>query len=80
MNIKKIINENKAMVYSGVIAVLGVIVVLMTVQREVDRFIFIMPIFAGWILFNILLLPDDEEEDVEMKEAPHKSTSAKKKK
>lgn len=78
MNMQKIINQNKAMVYSGVIAILGVIVVLVTVHREVDRFIFIMPIFAGWILFNILLLPDDEEAE-EMKET-HKSTSGKKKK
>ncbi len=61
MNIKKIVQENKAMVYSAAVAIVAAIAVLLFVKRDVDRFIFIMPIFAGWILFNILMLPDDDE-------------------
>jgi hypothetical protein len=61
--LQKIINENKTMVYSGGVALLGILLVLLFIRQEVDRFIFIMPIFAGWILFNILMLPDEDLED-----------------
>lgn len=60
MKLKKLIENNKVMVYSGVVALAGVVLVLVFVKQEVDRFIFIMPLFAGWILFNILMLPDEE--------------------
>ena len=65
MKLHKHIKENKVMVYSGVIAVIAVLLILLLVKQEVDRFVFIMPVFAGWILFNILMLPDDETEDVD---------------
>lgn len=51
------------MVISGTIAVIVICGVLVFVKSEVDRFIFSMPIFAGWILFNILMLPDEKLDD-----------------
>lgn len=74
MIIKKIIHENKTMVYSAVVAILAGIIILVFVHKEVDRFIFIMPIFAGWILFNILMLPE-EENGVEKEKSKGKTTS-----
>lgn len=67
------------MVISAVIALIAIGAVLIFVKSEVDRFIFTMPIFAGWILFNILMLPDDEEENKEEPTPVKKKARAKSK-
>lgn len=55
------------MVVSGGIALIAILGVLIFIKGEVDRFIFTMPIFAGWILFNILMLPEEEKKPNEKK-------------
>ncbi|MBI3282836.1 hypothetical protein HYZ70_02060 [Candidatus Curtissbacteria bacterium] len=75
--LKKFYRENKIMVISGVIALTAIVAVLLFIRSEVDRFIFSMPIFAGWILFNILMLPDEEQEKIAASVA--KETKRKKK-
>ena len=59
--LKKIFEENRTWTIAGVIAVLGVILVLILFKDEVDRFTFIMPIFAAFIVVGILTLADEEE-------------------
>ena len=59
--LKKIFEENKIWSISGIIAVFGVILVLILFKDEVDRFTFIMPIFAAFIVVGILTLADEEE-------------------
>lgn len=76
MKFQHIVKENKTMMYSAGIAIIAVLVILVMVRQEVDRFIFIMPVFAGWILFNILMLPDEEER---MESEPTKDHKLKKK-
>lgn len=60
--LKKFYQENKFMVTTGIIAGIIIIGILLVVKNEVDRFIFAMPVFAGWILLNILMLPEEEKE------------------
>ena len=59
--LKKIFEENRTWTIAGIIAVLGVILVLILFKDEVDRFTFIMPIFAAFIVVGILSLADEEE-------------------
>ena len=59
--LKKIFEENKTWTIAGIIAAVGVILVLILFKDEVDRFTFIMPIFAAFIVVGILTLADDEE-------------------
>ena len=59
--LKKIFEENRTWTIAGVIAVLGVILVLILFKDEVDRFTFIMPIFAAFIVVGILTLADEED-------------------
>lgn len=59
--LRKIFEENKVWTISGIIAILGVILVLILFKDEVDRFTFIMPIFAAFIVVGILTLADEEE-------------------
>ena len=59
--LKKIFEENRTWTIAGIIAVLGVILVLILFKDEVDRFTFIMPIFAAFIVVGILTLADEEE-------------------
>lgn len=44
----------------GIIALILMAVVLIFVKGEIDRFTLIMPIFAGYILYMILTIPDEE--------------------
>lgn len=44
----------------AIIALILVALVFIFVKGEIDRFTFIMPIFAGFILYMILTLPDEE--------------------
>ena len=59
--LKKIFEENRTWTIAGIIAVLGVILVLILFKDEVDRFTFIMPIFAAFIVVGILTLADEED-------------------
>jgi len=59
--LKRIFEENKTWTIAGVIAAIGVILVLILFKDEVDRFTFIMPIFAAFIVVGILSLADEEE-------------------
>lgn len=54
--------QNKAMVWAGVLGIVLSLGVLLKVQDEVTRFTLIMPIFAGFILFSILVTADEELE------------------
>ena len=58
---KKIFEENKTWTIAGIIAVIGVVLVLILFKDEIDRFTFIMPIFAVFIVVGILTLADEEE-------------------
>ena len=57
----KIFEENKTWTIAGIIAVIGVVLVLILFKDEIDRFTFIMPIFAAFIVVGILTLADEEE-------------------
>ena len=59
--LKKIFEENKTWTISGIVAAFGVVLVLILFKDEVDRFTFIMPIFAAFIVVGILTLADEEE-------------------
>jgi hypothetical protein len=60
---KNIYQEYKFMILTGVVALLLSLGVFLFVKNEIDRFTFIMPIFASWILAAILFdLPDEEVE------------------
>ena len=59
--LKKIFEENKTWTIAGIIAVIGVVLVLILFKDEVDRFTFIMPIFAAFIVVGILTLADEED-------------------
>lgn len=59
---KSIYKEYKFMINTGVVALILIGLVFILVKNEIDRFTFIMPIFAAWILGCILFdLPDEEE-------------------
>ena len=53
--------QNKTWTIAGIIAAVGVVLVLILFKDEVDRFTFIMPIFAAFIVVGILTLADEEE-------------------
>ena len=59
--LKKIFEENKTWTIAGVVAAIGVVLVLILFKDDVDRFTFIMPIFAAFIVVGILTLADEEE-------------------
>ncbi|MBI2617300.1 hypothetical protein HYW55_04155 [Candidatus Gottesmanbacteria bacterium] len=78
---KKIYSENKAIVWAGVAAIVGIVAVLVKVPDEVTRFTLIMPIFAGFILFSILMTADEElEEETEGQISKTKSSKKSSKK
>ena len=52
------------MINTGVVALILIGLVFAFVRNEIDRFTFIMPIFASWILACILFdLPDEAEKE-----------------
>ena len=63
----KFYKENKAIVWAAMIAIVLSLGILWKVKDEVTRFTLIMPIFAGFILFSILVTADEEFEDEEKK-------------
>lgn len=76
----KFYKENKSIVWAAVVAVVLVLGVLFKVKDEVTRFTLIMPIFAGFILFSILITSDEELEDkppVKEEKAARKKKTAK---
>lgn len=61
---KKIYKEYRFMILTGIAALVLIGLVFVVVKNEIDRFTFIMPIFASWILAAILFdLPDEEKVD-----------------
>jgi hypothetical protein len=59
--------NNKAISWAAIVAVIITLGVLIKVKDEVTRFTLIMPVFAGFILFSILITPDEAFEDEEKK-------------
>lgn len=57
MKKQSIFQKNKIMIYSAIICVAVILVIPIFAKNPTDRFALIMPIFAGWIVFNILSLP-----------------------
>ena len=79
--LSEIYKNNKLIVWAAGFCVLLTLAVLVIIKDEVTRFTLIMPIFAGFILFSILVTPDEELEDhlVEEEEtSPVKKTKVKK--
>lgn len=70
--------NNKAIVWAAAVAIIISIAVLIKVKDEVTRFTLIMPIFAGFILFSILVTPDEELEDIPKEEKKEMKSPAKK--
>lgn len=71
---KKFYKENKAIVWAAGVSLIVVFGVLFTVKDEVTRFTLIMPVFAGFILFSILMTSDEELEGEEKKAKSAKSS------
>lgn len=76
--LKKFYKENKEIVWAAVVALVAAAGVLLKVHDEVTRFTLIMPIFAGFILFAILMTSDEELEDSEDSKSKHAKKSSKK--
>lgn len=70
---KEFYKNNKLITWAVVVGIVLSIGVLIFVPDEVTRFTLIMPIFAGFILFSILVTDDEELEDKPKEEK--KSTS-----
>ena len=82
--IKEIYKNNKLIVWAAGVSLILTIGILFKIKDEVTRFTLIMPIFAGFILFSILVTPDEELEDKPFDEKtesipPKKSSSGRKK-
>ncbi|KKR54364.1 MAG: hypothetical protein UT92_C0021G0007 [Candidatus Curtissbacteria bacterium GW2011_GWA1_40_24] len=59
--LKKIFEENKIWTTAGIVSAVLAVLVLILFKDEVDRFTFIMPIFAAFIVVGILTLADEED-------------------
>lgn len=68
----KFYKDNKWIVWAAIVSIVLALGVLWKVKDEVTRFTLIMPIFAGFILFSILVTADEEFEGVkeEKKDLP----------
>lgn len=64
----KFYKNNKWIVWAAGVSIVLSLGVLWKVKDEVTRFTLIMPIFAGFILFSILVTADEEFETEEKKE------------
>jgi len=73
----KFYKNNKWIVWAAGVSIVLALGVLWKVKDEVTRFTLIMPIFAGFILFSILVTAD-EEFDGEAKEEKTKPVKPKK--
>jgi len=77
--LREIYKNNKLIVWAAAVSVVLALAVLVFVKDEVTRFTLIMPIFAGFILFSILVTPDEELEDVTEEEKAPQARKSKKK-
>jgi len=59
----EIYKNNRLIVWAAAVCLVLALAVLLVVKDEVTRFTLIMPIFAGFILFSILVTPDEELEE-----------------
>lgn len=74
---KKFYKDNKWIVWAAGVSIVLTLGVLWKVPDEVTRFTLIMPIFAGFILFSILVTADEEfevDKKEEKKSADKKSS------
>jgi len=71
---KDFYKNNKLIVWAAVVGIVLTVGVLIMVPDEVTRFTLIMPIFAGFILFSILVTDDEELEDKPKSSPAKKST------
>jgi len=72
----KFYKENKAIVWAAAVSVILALGILWKVKDEVTRFTLIMPIFAGFILFSILITADEELEDEKPSEKSKKKSKS----
>ena len=75
----KFYKENKIIVWAAVVAIVLSLGVLWKVKDEVTRFTLIMPVFAGFILFSILVTADEELEEEKEEAKPQKAKKISKK-
>lgn len=69
--LREIYRNNKLIVWAAVVGIILTIGILFKIKDEVTRFTLIMPIFAGFILFSILVTPDEElDDEMEEEKAP----------
>lgn len=69
--LREIYKNNKLIVWAAVVGIILTIGILFKIKDEVTRFTLIMPIFAGFILFSILVTPDEElDDEMEEEKAP----------
>lgn len=57
----KFLKTDKHFSISLLIAVVVILGILIGIKDEITRFTLAMPVFAGWILYNILMLEDEDE-------------------
>lgn len=75
--LKKFYETNKSIIWAGVVALVLTVGILLKVPDEVTRFTLIMPVFAGFILFSILMTPDEELEDKKSEKEEKKKSPVK---
>ncbi|OIO14453.1 hypothetical protein COV53_04650 [Candidatus Gottesmanbacteria bacterium CG11_big_fil_rev_8_21_14_0_20_37_11] len=76
----KFYSENKTMIWAAIVAIILSLGILWKVKDEVTRFTLIMPVFAGFILFSILITSDEELEDKTDEDADEKKLTKSRKK
>ncbi len=72
---EKFYKENKAIAWAAGAAIIISLGVLIKAKDEVTRFTLIMPVFAGFILFSILMTSDEELEEEEKEDKQEKKKS-----
>jgi len=68
------------MIWAAIVAIILSLGILWKVKDEVTRFTLIMPVFAGFILFSILITSDEELEDKTDEDADEKKLTKSRKK
>jgi len=76
----KFYSENNTMIWAAIVAIILSLGILWKVKDEVTRFTLIMPVFAGFILFSILITSDEELEDKTDEDADEKKLTKSRKK
>lgn len=70
----KFYKNNKTIVWAAGVSIVITIGVLLKIKDEVTRFTLIMPVFAGFILFSILVTSDEELDGEEINKPQKKSS------